>query len=102
MGRPRRESSGRKEPGDEFLIGVAGVGENNNGALQALHRMSVLDECCRHAPDAAVADAQRRQRAFVQQRMDLGDGNVQKLCDIGQGQPFAHKAFYITHGSRLP
>jgi hypothetical protein len=34
--------------------------------------------------------------------VDFRNGNVQELCHVGQGQPFAHKAFYITHGSRLP
>ena len=64
--------------------------------------MAVLDEFRRNATDPAFTDPQGRQRAFVEKRMNLGNRNVQKLCDIGQGQPFAHKAFYITHGSRLP
>jgi hypothetical protein len=34
--------------------------------------------------------------------MNLRDRNVQKLGNIGQGQPFAHKGLYSTHGSRLP
>ena len=64
--------------------------------------MSVLQEGRRHAPDAAIAHAERGQRAFIQQPVDFGDGNVQQLGYIGQGQPVANKAFYSTHGSRLP
>ena len=64
--------------------------------------MTVLDELGRNTTDPAFTDPQCRQRAFIQKRMNFGYRNVQKLCDIGQGQPFAHKAFYITHGSRLP
>lgn len=64
--------------------------------------MTVLDEIRRNAADPSFPDPQCRQRTFVKKRMNLGNRNVQKLCDIGQGQPFAHKAFYITHGSRLP
>ena len=92
----------RKQPGNEFLVGIAGVGKNHNCSLEAFDRMTVLDEFSRNAPDPAFPDPQCRQRALVKERMDLGNRNVQKLCDIGQGQPFAHKAFYITHGSRLP
>jgi hypothetical protein len=34
--------------------------------------------------------------------VDFGNGHIQQLGDIGQGQPVAYKGFYSTHGSRLP
>ena len=64
--------------------------------------MTVLDEIRRNGTDPAFTDPQCSQRTFVKKRVNLCNRNVQELCDIGQGQPFAHKAFYITHGSRLP
>lgn len=92
----------RKQPGNEFLIGITGIREHHNRSLEAFHGVAVLDKVRRNAADPAFADPQCRQRALVKEGMNLCNRNVQKLCDIGQGQPFAHKAFYITHGSRLP
>lgn len=91
-----------KQPGNEFLVGIAGVREDHNRSLKALYRMTVLDEFGRNATDSAFTDPQCSQRTFIKKRVDLGNRNVQALRDIGKGQPFAHKAFYITHGSRLP
>ena len=92
----------RKQPGDELLVGITGVREDHNRSLEAFDGMAVLDEFRRNATYPAFTDPQSRQRALVKKGMNLCNRNVQKLCDIGQGQPFAHKAFYITHGSRLP